>query len=135
MRAASATLLAAAMSACGGGGAGSDATQGFRAEIRRTAHGIPHIEAANEKGIGYGVGYAYAQDNFCVLAEHFTTVQGERARHFGEGAPLGDDLGGLPLNLSSDFFYRLHNDDAQLHAAWAAYSPAVQDLFNGFAAG
>lgn len=125
---------AALLAACGGGGSSSPGA-GFRAEIRRTAHGIPHIEATNEKGLGYGVGYAYAQDNFCLLAEHFTTVRGERARFFGEGAQPGADAGSLPSNVSSDFFYRLHNEDGRLRDAWRAYSPAVQDLFKGFAAG
>lgn len=124
---------AALLAACGGGGSGG--ASGFKADIRRTAHGIPHIEAANEKGIGYGVGYAYAQDNFCMLAEHFTTVRGERARHFGEGAAPESEVGGLPQNLTSDFFYRLHNEDARVRAAWNGYSPAAQDLFKGFAAG
>ncbi|MDQ3204270.1 MAG: penicillin acylase family protein, partial [Pseudomonadota bacterium] len=35
------------------------------ADIRRTSFGVPHIRAANERGLGYGIGYAYAQDNLC----------------------------------------------------------------------
>ena len=37
------------------------------AEIRRTTFGVPHIRAADERGLGYGIGYAYAQDNLCLL--------------------------------------------------------------------
>jgi hypothetical protein len=48
--------------------------QGLEASITRTTYGIPHITAKNWKGIGYGVGYAYAQDNLCMLAEDFATV-------------------------------------------------------------
>ncbi len=38
---------------------------GFAATIRRTEHGIPHIEARSWAGLGYGFGYAFAQDNLC----------------------------------------------------------------------
>ncbi len=128
---------AAALAACGGGGGteGGSAGGGYKAEIRRTAHGIPHIEAEDEKGIGYGVGYAYAQDNFCLLAEHFVTVRGERSRYFGAGDAPEAGQGTLASNLTSDLFYRYHNDEAQLRAAWGAYSAPVKALFKGFAAG
>ena len=48
------------------------------AEIRRTTFGVPHIRAADERGLGYGIGYAYAQDNLCLLANEVVTVNGER---------------------------------------------------------
>jgi acyl-homoserine-lactone acylase len=130
-----AACVASALAACGGGGPGIPAQGGYKAEIRRTAHGIPHIEAADEKGIGYGVGYAYAQDNFCLLAEHFITVRGERSRHFGEGAAPEPGQGTVPANVASDLFYRFLNDEARLGAAWAGHSAAAQALFKGFAAG
>ena len=53
------------------------------ADIRRTSFGVPHIRADNERGLGYGIGYAYAQDNLCLLANEVVTVNGERARYFG----------------------------------------------------
>lgn len=127
---------AAALAACGGGGqAGAVSGGGYKAEIRRTAHGIPHIEADDEKGIGYGVGYAYAQDNFCLLAEHFVTVRGERSRYFGEGAPPTPGQGVLPANVVSDLFYQHLNDEASVRAAWGAYSEPARAMFKGFAAG
>jgi acyl-homoserine-lactone acylase len=33
------------------------------ADIRRTSFGVPHIRASDERGLGFGIGYAYAQDN------------------------------------------------------------------------
>ena len=53
------------------------------ADIRRTSFGVPHIRAENERGLGYGIGYAYAQDNLCLLANEIITVNGERSRYFG----------------------------------------------------
>jgi acyl-homoserine-lactone acylase len=40
----------------------------FSAKIQRTEFGIPHITADNYKGLGYGLGYAFASDNICSLA-------------------------------------------------------------------
>lgn len=35
----------------------------YAATITRTTYGIPHIEARDWRGVGYGVAYAYAEDN------------------------------------------------------------------------
>ena len=42
----------------------------YRATIRRTAHGIPHIVGEDFGGLGYGYGYAFAQDNICDDRRH-----------------------------------------------------------------
>src|SRR3954468_12735516 len=57
----------------------------YTAEIRRTAQGIPHVRAADYGSLGFGFGYASAEDNACVLAEEFVTLAGERSRFFGPG--------------------------------------------------
>ena len=85
----------------------------FAATIARTTFGIPHITAADWGGAGYGVGYAYAQDNLCLLAEEFVTVAGERSRWFG---PEGTAVLGFSSidNLSSDVAMRALIDLPQL---------------------
>jgi acyl-homoserine-lactone acylase len=77
------TLAAAAMTAMLVAPA-SEALAGerFEASITRTTYGIPHITARDWRGVGYGVAYAYAEDNLCLLAEEIATVGGERSRHF-----------------------------------------------------
>src|SRR5688500_1350301 len=52
-------------------------------EIRRTAYGVPHIQARNWRDLGYGYGWAFAQDNICTIAESYVTVAAERSRWFG----------------------------------------------------
>ncbi|MGE5666128.1 MAG: penicillin acylase family protein, partial [Betaproteobacteria bacterium] len=82
-------LASALLASCGGGDSGpSFGPLGpqFAAEIRRTSFGIPHIVAADEAGMAYGVGYAYSQDNFCVLADEILTVNGERSKWLGADA-------------------------------------------------
>lgn len=70
------------------------------ADIRRTTFGVPHIQAADERGLGYGIGYAYAQDNLCLLANEVVTVNGERSKYFGPDALTLEERD----NLSSDIF-------------------------------
>ena len=57
----------------------------YAVEIRRTSHGIPHITAKDYGSLGFGEGYAFAQDHLCSLADQVIKVRGERARFFGAG--------------------------------------------------
>jgi acyl-homoserine-lactone acylase len=107
----------------------------YSAEIRRTSFGIPHIKADDETGLGYGVGYAYAEDNFCLLADAFVTVNGERSRYFGPDA-LTHDVQVLQLvNETADFYYKLMNDRDTVQSAWRQQPAEVQALLKGYAAG
>ena len=47
----------------------SNATEKYSAEIRRTSYGITHIVAKNFGSLGFGTGYAFSEDNICVLAD------------------------------------------------------------------
>ena len=77
------------------------------ATIRRTDHGIPHILADDYQGLGYGYGYALAEDNLCVIAEQYVTVRGERSRYFGPDESWSMRSNGTTNNnLNSDFFYK-----------------------------
>ncbi|MBL8271729.1 penicillin acylase family protein [Steroidobacter sp.] len=110
----------------------------YSAEVRRTSFGIPHVKANNEAGLGYGIGYAYAQDNFCMFQEAFLTVNGERSRYFGPDAVGGPDFDSGSINqsnLRSDFFFRLLNAPAEVDAAWRAQPVPVKALLRGYAAG
>lgn len=109
----------------------SDAPGATATEIRRTAYGIPHIRAASERGLGYGIGFAYAQDNLCLLADDIVTVSGERSLHFGAEA---QGAAGMP-NLQSDAFFRWLNRDESVDTFWNAQTPAIRDLMQGYAEG
>ncbi|WP_229402942.1 penicillin acylase family protein [Micromonospora okii] len=79
-----------------GGGPVSDGD--YRATVRRTAHGVPHVLAADLGGAGFGQGWAYAEDRFCDLNDQVVKVRGERARWFGPGHE--------GLNIATDVAYR-----------------------------
>lgn len=106
----------------------------YSASITRTSYGIPHIKAANWGGAGYGIGYAYAEDNLCLLAEEFATVAGDRSRFWGAGekATLGFDK---IDNLSSDIFFRAMIDLPALKRGLAKRPPREAALLAGYAAG
>jgi acyl-homoserine-lactone acylase len=95
------------------------------ADIRRTSFGVPHIRADNERGLGYGIGYAYAQDNLCLLANEITTVSGERSRYFGPDQE----------NLVSDVFFTWLNTPQAVAGFWQAQTPQVRELVEGYVAG
>lgn len=111
-----------------------DAKPRYDATITRTTYGIPHIEARDWRGVGYGVAYAYAQDNLCLLAEEFATVAGERSRHWGPEAKAV--LGFEQVdNLSSDVFFRAVIDLPALREGAKALPARAQDLMAGYVAG
>lgn len=78
---------------------------GYRAEIRRTSGGVPHIKARDHGSLGFGYGYAYARDQLCTFAEIVVTVNAERSRWFGPERSYGPDPGNQTNNLASDFFF------------------------------
>jgi acyl-homoserine-lactone acylase len=133
--AAPAALALALLSACGGGGdAPGPAPLGpnpLSAEIRRTSFGVPHIVARDETGLGYGIGYAYASDNFCVLADEIVTINGERSRWFG----ASNSNIYRRNNLRSDIYFKLINDDAAADDTWNRQSDEVKALYTGYVAG
>lgn len=95
---------------------------GYKAEITRTEGGVPHIKAKNFAGLGFGTGYAMAEDNICQLADQYMTLAGERSRY----------LGPKDGNLESDFLYQLFVDRGQGQEPLTA---EMTDLFQGAADG
>lgn len=80
------TLLFVLVAGCGSSSApdiGAGSGSHYKAEITRTALGVPHIKADDFGGVGYGYGYAFAEDNLCVLLEDLVTIRGERAKYLG----------------------------------------------------
>ena len=69
----------------------------YRAEVRRTEYGIPHVKADDWGSLGYGYGCAYARDNFCVAMRAFVSATSRSAEFFGP------ERG----NLAADFVLRL----------------------------
>ncbi|WJN52767.1 bifunctional acylase PvdQ [Pseudomonas asiatica] len=123
--------LAAALVAFSVGAAPLQSAADASAQIRRTSYGVPHIVAKDERGLGYGIGYAYAQDNLCLLANEVLTVSGERSRYFGAKGKTLEQRD----NLASDVFFAWLNTPAAVEAFLQAQPAPVQALLAGYASG
>ncbi|WP_169927931.1 penicillin acylase family protein [Labilithrix luteola] len=118
----------------GGGGGDAAPLEPFKATVRRTTAGVPHVKADDFGGAGYGYGYAFAEDNLCVLAEEITTVRGERSKYFGD-KPY--DLGNTASrsNVGSDAYYKMEFTKEVADSYREATPPDAQAMVRGFAAG
>ena len=119
------------------------------AELTRTSYGVVHIRANDFAGIGFGLAYAYAQDNVCMLADSLLTARGERSRYFGgEAMPTAGADGEYSVvvdylnlhnfnlrNEDSDFFFKAYLDPARLRAGYEGGSREAAALLSGYAAG
>ncbi|RMX09204.1 penicillin acylase family protein [Vandammella animalimorsus] len=131
-------LTATWLAACGGSDDEGPApvAPSYQAELRRTAMGIAHIKAEDWRGLGYGLGYAQAQDNLCTLADAFLTYRGERSRHLGgQALAVNNSTIGRPRNIDSDFFHRHLLPDDAVQTMAAAQSADMHALVDGFATG
>lgn len=116
------------------GPAPSAAAPVYAAELLRTEYGTPHVIAEDYAGLGYGLGYAAAQDNVCMIFERDLTLRGERAKYLGPG----DD----EANIASDLYHRALLDDGIVEALLSGPpgdvdtpTPDARDFIAGYAAG
>lgn len=99
----------------------------YEATIRRTSHGIPHINAKNLASAWFGQGYAMAEDRICVVLDQIIKIRSERSRFFGAGF--------FNSNLDSDFGYKLLGLMASAHKDWRALPQSIREMLTAHAAG
>jgi acyl-homoserine-lactone acylase len=102
----------------------------FRAVIRTTSFGVPHVLARDYAGAGYGLGYAFAEGHACTMAEQWVQLSAESSAFFGPG-------GG---NLESDLFWQMLIDEDLVGELLedrgpTGVLPEVRELVRGYAAG
>lgn len=134
------TLFAAVLTACTATtpasrkAAGSHAPR-YQAEVTRTEYGIPHVVASDLGGLGYGIGYAYAQDNFCLFAEKINQLNGERSRYFGPDSRAHVGTSQNVSSRESDFFYKSQFPKSVIGPAYRNAQPELAELTRGYVAG
>ncbi len=111
----------------------------YRATIKTTAHGIPHITADGWGSLGFGSGYAAAQSSICTLADTFVTGRGERSRFFGANGRYDDQTAIDASNLEVDAFVTdlrdRHVVEGLLADPLAGPGKQARKMVNGYAAG
>jgi len=153
LQAAGAAALALGLAGCGDSDGGPARTAPpppvstaarINVDVARTTHGVPHVRAKDFRSLGYGLAYAYAQDNLCMFADSVVTVRGERSQFFGGEARAtqrtGDEYGAASgfmdlKNEDSDFFFKGYLDIAQLRANYAAGPAEPRELVEGYVEG
>jgi acyl-homoserine-lactone acylase len=99
----------------------------YTATIRRTSHNVPHIVADDLASLGFGQGYALAEDHACTLGERVIRAKGELSRYYGPGE--GDAF--LNSDLALRHLQIVENAEADL----ASLSADVAGFVAGYAAG
>lgn len=110
----------------GAGGNGGTVPLDYSATIVRTTYGVPHISTDNYGDLGFGVGYAYAQDNVCLLMREIVASNGQTARYFGadEGNP------------SADYVYSFFNSQEMIEdGLFQGVTDDLLEALAGYAAG
>lgn len=114
----------------GSGGSAYDVT------VTRTTYGIPHVAARDWGSLGYGYGYAFAEDNLCTMMDDFVTIRGERAKFFGQDGTYDIPAAGVTMtNVDSDFFWRFTADAASVARFRDAGTAESKETTRGWAEG
>lgn len=99
----------------------------YEADVRWTAHGVPHIRAADWGSLGFAQGWACARDHLPTLADQVVKVRSERARFHGagpDGGHVASDLGYLALGVTD-----------RAPSLRAAQDAQTREVISGYVAG
>lgn len=102
------------------------------ANIRWTDYGVPHITADNLESMSYGVAYAFAQDNICMLADQILKYNSQRSKYYGPDlVPASGDS----AHLINDFGFLTLGVREHAEQNITALSANSQALLSGYAQG
>ena len=90
------------------------------------------MKADDYGSLGFGLGYAYAEDNICEFADRLLTTTGQRSRYFGAGGGnLNSDVYHQSLIASGETERLLAGDSGDIDTP----SPRARALVRGYTAG
>lgn len=104
-----------------------DPARHYDVTLTYTEQGVPHIKANDYASLGFGAGYAHAEENLCTLSEQIMKLRGEKSRWLGAGEQQ--------RNLLSDVGYRSLDLPAQAAALYGRLAPDARHLIEGYVAG
>ncbi|WP_100641086.1 acylase [Alteromonas facilis] len=104
----------------------------LEANIRWTTYGVPHVTADNLESMSYGIGYAFAKDNICVLADQITRYNSERAKYLGPDRVPGS---GDSEHLINDFGFLTLGIREIAEQNFASLSANTRAMLSGYTQG
>ena len=120
----------------------ASALASYHVSLTRTTGGVANVSGESFADVGFGIGYAQAQDDTCLLAETFLTVDGERSAFFGPEKTFTNEFegGAVFTNLYSDFYWtsvqRNHTVGKLLRLPYPqGPSTESREVVKGYAAG
>jgi len=110
----------------------------LQANIRWTDYGVPHVTADNLESMSFGVGYAFAQDNLCILADQIIKYNSQRSKYLGPDRNLGsgdsehliNDFGFLTLGIREQAEQNLATLSANSRAMLSGYTKGFNQYLN-----
>lgn len=102
------------------------------ATIQWTDYGVPYVTADNMESLGFGVGYAFARDNICILADQIVKFNSQRSKYFGPDRVPGS---GDSDNLLNDFGYLALGIRENAELGFEQISEESQAVVTGYVAG
>lgn len=102
------------------------------AKIRRTDYGVPHIKADNLESLSFGIGYAFSQDNACMLLDIVSRYNSRRSQYYGPDQIPGS---GDNANLITDFSYLALGIREQAEAGYDSLSDNTKAMLSGYTKG
>lgn len=102
------------------------------ATIRRTDYGVPHIQADNLESLAFGIGYAFSQDNACMLLDLVARYNSRRSRFYGPDQVPGS---GDSANLISDFSYLALEIRQQAIDGYEGLTDNTKAMLSGYSKG
>ena len=109
-----------------------DADGELTADITWTTYGVPHVTGDNLESMAYGVGYAFAKDNLCILADQIVKYNSERSKYFGPDMNPGS---GDSENLINDFGFLTVGIRELAEENLPRMSANSRAMFQGYTAG
>ncbi len=105
----------------------------YRAVVRWTTNGIPHILADDIPSASYGQGYAFARLNGCILADQILKVRSERAMMLGPGVDdehIRSDMVHLALRIYEKAEEGLPDQPQEIRDVVDAYAAGYNDFIS-----
>lgn len=102
-----------------------ESVPGYQVDIKRTDYGVPHIFGNSYKDVGFGLGYVFAQDNYCVFGKEILTIRSQKAKYISADR----------RSIGSDLYHSILAVQEKAQTAWPELSQDTRAIITGYSTG